>query len=148
MFSLSSQFATHSLRTNKMAMNGTATPTARLTANALALLMEEKPDSATFQPVLQIAGTLLCVANESLSHSFSLSLSCGSFLSFSRVLWSFCRPRPRVLITRATTAKDGDGDDRRHCVSLFLFRLSLSLARARIAWGDLKSRLVVRFLKK
>jgi len=43
-----------------MAMNGTATPTARLTANALARLMEEKPDSATFQPVLQIAGTLLC----------------------------------------------------------------------------------------
>jgi len=42
-----------------MAMNGTAAPTARLTANALARLMEEKPDSATFQPVLQIAGALL-----------------------------------------------------------------------------------------
>jgi len=44
-----------------MAMNGTAAPTTatRLTANALARLMEEKPDSATFQPVLQIAGALL-----------------------------------------------------------------------------------------
>ena len=56
------KFATqNSLRTINtiMAMNGTAAPTARLTANALALLMEEKPDSATFQPVLQIAGALL-----------------------------------------------------------------------------------------
>tara|TARA_B100001250_G_C19433416_1_gene628503 strand:- start:400 stop:522 length:123 start_codon:yes stop_codon:yes gene_type:complete len=38
-----------------MATNGT---TARLTANALARLMEEKPDPAAFQPVLQIAGAL------------------------------------------------------------------------------------------
>ena len=57
------KFATqNSLKTtdNIMAMNGTAAPTAtRLTANALARLMEEKPDSATFQPVLQIAGALL-----------------------------------------------------------------------------------------
>ena len=54
------------------------------------------------------------------------------------MLWSFCRPRPRVLITRATTAKDGDGDDRRHCVSLFLFRLSLSRARAHRVGGSEK----------
>jgi hypothetical protein len=57
------KFATqNSLKTtdNIMAMNGTAAPTTtRLTANALARLMEEKPDSATFQPVLQIAGALL-----------------------------------------------------------------------------------------
>ena len=57
------KFATHSLKTtdNIMAMNGTAAhpTTTRLTANALARLMEEKPDSATFQPVLQIAGALL-----------------------------------------------------------------------------------------
>ena len=58
------KFATqNSLKTTNniiMAMNGTAAPTAtRLTANALARLMEEKPDSATFQPVLQIAGALL-----------------------------------------------------------------------------------------
>ena len=53
-------------------------------------------------------------------------------------------------MTRATTAKDDDDDRRRRRRRRLSFSFdSLFLSRARIAWGDLKSRLVkVRFLKK
>ena len=57
----SSQFAQRfSPNQREMATTTTTAGHARLTANALARLMEEKPDPATFQPVLQIAGTCVC----------------------------------------------------------------------------------------
>ena len=134
------KFATHSLKTtdNIMAMNGTAAPTAtRLTANALARLMEEKPDSATFQPVLQIAGALLfCRVNESVSsHSFILS-RVGSFLFPFR---ERCGPFAVLASESFDDARDHRKRRRRrrwsrrrhHCVvSLSLSTLSFSLARA------------------
>ena len=52
-------------------------------------------------------------------------------------------------MTRATTAKDDDDDGVVVIIASLSFSFdSLFLSRARIAWGDLKSRLVVRFLKK
>ena len=89
------------------------------------------------------------VANESVVsfiHSFILSLSlvCGSFLFPFRE--ERCGPfavlaSPRVLMTRATTAKDDDDDGVVVVIiasSLFLFRLSLSLSRAHRVGGSEK----------
>ena len=85
----------------------------------------------------------------SLIHSFSLVWDLSFFL-FESVVVLLPSLRPRVLMTRATTAKDDDDRRRRRRRRRrlsFSFD-SLFLSRARIAWGDLKSRLVVRFLKK
>lgn len=125
-----------------MAMNGTAAPTAtRLTANALARLMEEKPDSATFQPVLQIAGALFVLSSRmrerivSFIHSFILSR--GSFLFPFRE--ERCGPfaSPRVLMTRATTAKRRSSSSLRR-LSFSFDSLSLSFSRASRGGGSEK----------
>ena len=83
----------------------------------------------------------------SLIHSFSLVWDLSFFL-FESVVVLLPSLRPRVLMTRATTAKDDDDGVVVIIASLSFSFDSLFLSRARIAWGDLKSRLVVRFLKK
>ena len=83
-----------------------------------------------------------------LIHSFSLVWDLSFFL-FESVVVLLPSLRPRVLMTRATTAKDDDDDGVVVIIASLSFSFdSLFLSRARIAWGDLKSRLVVRFLKK
>ena len=77
----------------------------------------------------------------SLIHSFSLVWDLSFFL-FESVVVLLPSLRPRVLMTRATTAKDDDDDDGVVVViiasSLFLFRLSLSLSRAHRVGGSEK----------
>ena len=77
-----------------------------------------------------------------LIHSFSLVWDLSFFL-FESVVVLLPSLRPRVLMTRATTAKDDDDDDDGVVVvivasSLFLFRLSLSLSRAHRVGGSEK----------
>ena len=84
-----------------------------------------------------------------LIHSFSLVWDLSFFL-FESVVVLLPSLRPRVLMTRArppqktTTMESSSSSLRRLSFSFD----SLFLSLARIAWGDLKSRLVVRFLKK
>ena len=77
-----------------------------------------------------------------LIHSFSLVWDLSFFL-FESVVVLLPSLRPRVLMTRATTAKDDDDDDDGVVVviiasSLFLFRLSLPLSRAHRVGGSEK----------
>ena len=76
----------------------------------------------------------------SLIHSFSLVWDLSFFL-FESVVVLLPSLRPRVLMTRATTAKDDDDDGVVVVIiasSLFLFRLSLSLSRAHRVGGSEK----------
>lgn len=75
-----------------------------------------------------------------LIHSFSLVWDLSFFL-FESVVVLLPSLRPRVLMTRATTAKDDDDDGVVVVIiasSLFLFRLSLSLSRAHRVGGSEK----------
>ena len=75
-----------------------------------------------------------------LIHSFSLVWDLSFFL-FESVVVLLPSLRPRVLMTRATTAKDDDDDGVVVIIiasSLFLFRLSLSLSRAHRVGGSEK----------